>query len=82
MREQTYTGSFYVKGAYNGTFTASLQSNKTGEVYASAVIASKSARGEWTQHNFTLTPIKAASNTENTFSITFDASVSGYLNDR
>ncbi|GMF67847.1 unnamed protein product [Aspergillus oryzae] len=75
VREQTYTGSFYVKGAYNGTFTASLQSNKTGEVYASAVIVSKSARGEWTQHNFTLTPTKAASNTQNTFSITFDASV-------
>ncbi|KAF7625141.1 putative vacuolar segregation protein [Aspergillus flavus] len=74
VREQTYTGSFYVKGAYNGTFTASLQSNKTGEVYASAVIVSKSARGEWTQHNFTLTPTKAASNTQNTFSITFDAS--------
>ncbi|KAB8070547.1 glycoside hydrolase superfamily [Aspergillus leporis] len=74
VRQQKYTGSFYVNGAYNGTFTASLQSNQTGDVFASTEIVSKSVRGAWTQHNFTLTPDTAAPNTENTFSITFDAS--------
>ncbi|KAI9037472.1 alpha-L-arabinofuranosidase A [Aspergillus affinis] len=74
VKKQKYTGSFYVKGAYKGSFTASIQSNSTGEVFASTKVKSKSVRGEWTQHEFTLTPRKAAPNTKNTFSISFDAS--------
>ncbi|KAI9935036.1 hypothetical protein ASPWEDRAFT_44615 [Aspergillus wentii DTO 134E9] len=74
VQEQKYTGSFYVKGSYNGSFTASLQSNETSDVFASVEIASASVRGAWTQHNFTLTPTKAAGDVKNTFSISFDAS--------
>ncbi|KAH2328708.1 hypothetical protein KXW30_005350 [Aspergillus fumigatus] len=71
---QKYTGSFYVKGAYNGSFTASLQSARTGKVFASAKIASHSVEDKWVQHSFTLVPHSAAPDTNNTFSLTFDTS--------
>ncbi|KKK21748.1 alpha-L-arabinofuranosidase A [Aspergillus ochraceoroseus] len=71
---QKYSGSFYVKGSYKGAFTASLQSASTGQVFASTNIASKSVANGWTQHHFTLYPRKNAPDTNNTFSITFDAS--------
>lgn len=74
VRPQKYSGSFYVKGSYKGSFTASLQSS-TGEVFAYTKVASKSVANDWVQHEFTLTPTKKASNTNNTFSLTFDASV-------
>ncbi|KAK0611235.1 glycoside hydrolase superfamily [Immersiella caudata] len=75
VKEQNYTGSFYVKGAYNGTFTASLQSALGDkEVFGSVEVASKSVTNEWVQHKFVLVPSKAAKNTNNTFSLTFDAS--------
>lgn len=78
VKEQKYTGSFYVQGAYKGAFTASLQSNTTGDVLASTEIESKSVGDAWTQHNFTLTPKAAAPDAKNTFSLTFDATVSGW----
>lgn len=74
VRPQKYSGSFYVKGSYKGSFTASLQS-ANGEVFAIAQVASKSVANEWVQHEFTLTPKKKASSTSNTFVLTFDASV-------
>ncbi|KAK9645046.1 hypothetical protein V6Z96_007900 [Aspergillus fumigatus] len=70
VRPQKYTGSFYVKGAYNGSFTASLQSARTGKVFASAKIASHSVEDKWVQHSFTLVPHSAAPDTNNTFSLT------------
>jgi alpha-L-arabinofuranosidase len=74
VREQKYTGSFYAKGAYNGTFTASLQSALGDkEVFGSVEVASKSVADKWTQHKFVLVPGKAAKNSNNTFAITFDA---------
>lgn len=73
VKSQAYTGSFYVKGDYSGSFTASLQSD-TGEVYGSATIPSQASSSEWVQYNFTLTP-KDAPNVNNTFSITFDPTV-------
>ena len=76
VKVQTYTGSFYVKGSYKGSFTASLQSNLTGETFGSVDVVSQSVAGEWTQHNFTLVPLKAAQNSNNTFAITFDPAVS------
>lgn len=75
VRPQKYSGSFYVKGSYKGSFTASLQSS-SGEVFAYTKVDSKSVANEWVQHKFTLTPKKKASNSNNTFSLTFDASVS------
>jgi alpha-N-arabinofuranosidase len=75
VRPQKYSGSFYVKGSYKGSFTASLQSSTSGKTLASVKVASKSVANEWIQHEFTLTPETTASDTNNTFSLTFDASV-------
>jgi alpha-L-arabinofuranosidase len=78
---QTYTGSFYVRGAYNGQFVASLQSTTSGNTLAVTNITSKSVSDAWTQHNFTLNPTSAASDINNTFSIAYDAaSATGPLN--
>lgn len=76
VRPQKYSGSFYVKGPYTGSFTASLQSATSGKTLASAQIVSKSVANEWVQHEFTLSPTTTASNTNNTFSLAFDGSVS------
>ncbi|KAJ5131575.1 Glycoside hydrolase superfamily [Penicillium bovifimosum] len=73
VRPQKYTGSFYVKGSYTGSFTASLLSS-TGEVLATTKVASKSVANEWVQHEFILTPKKKAADSNNTFSLTFDGS--------
>ncbi|KAI3227244.1 hypothetical protein DTO012A7_6910 [Penicillium roqueforti] len=73
VRPQKYTGSFYVKGSYSGSFTASLLSS-SGEVLATTKIASKSVADDWVQHDFVLTPKAKASDTKNTFSLTFDGS--------
>ena len=75
VRVQKYTGSFYVRGAYNGSFTASLRSVIAGDVFASVEVASRSVAHEWVQHNFTLVPTRPAPSSNNTFSITFDAAV-------
>lgn len=72
VRQQQYTGSFWVKGAYNGSFTASLESNLTSDVFGSVEVPSMSVADEWTEHTFELVPEKDAPNSNNTFSITFD----------
>lgn len=72
VSQQKYTGSFWVKGAYNGSFTASLQSNLTDEVFGSVEVASKSVEGEWTEHTFEMVPESDAPSSNNTFSVTFD----------
>ncbi|KAI1642692.1 glycoside hydrolase family 51 protein [Daldinia loculata] len=69
-----YSGSFWVKGAYSGQFTASLQSNITGQIFGSVKVESQSTADQWTEHNFELTPSQDAPNSNNTFAITFDAS--------
>ncbi|KAJ5307027.1 hypothetical protein N7508_006042 [Penicillium antarcticum] len=71
VRPQKYSGSFYVKGSYMGSFTASLRSS-TGKVLASTKVTSKSVADHWVQHSFILTPSKKAANSNNTFSLTFD----------
>lgn len=69
-----YSGSFYVRGAYKGVFTASLQSVLgEKEVFGSVEVKSKSKKGEWTQHEYVLVPRKSAPNSNNTLAITFDA---------
>jgi len=73
VKVQQYNGSFWVKGAYTGTFTASLRSNLTNQTFGSVQIQGTTSANAWTQHNFTLTPDTAAPNSNNTFVITFDA---------
>ncbi|KAJ5781338.1 hypothetical protein N7457_006498 [Penicillium paradoxum] len=73
VRPQKYTGSFYVKGSYNGSFRASLLSS-SGKVLATAKISSKSTANKWVQYEFVLTPAKKASDSKNSFSLTFDGS--------
>ena len=72
---QEYTGSFWVKGAYKGSFTASFQSGLTGDVFATAEVASKASPSEWVEHEFELQPTVDAPNSNNTFALTFDAAV-------
>lgn len=74
VKQQKYSGSFWVKGAYNGSFTASLESNLTTDVFASVEVPSKAVADEWTEHTFELVPEKDAPNSNNTLSITFDSS--------
>ncbi|KAK4109194.1 glycoside hydrolase family 51 protein [Canariomyces notabilis] len=74
VKKQKYTGSFYVKGEYEGKFTVSLQSALGDkEVFGKVEVESQSVAGEWTQHNFTLVPRKNAPNSNNTFALTFKA---------
>ncbi|KAF1968451.1 alpha-L-arabinofuranosidase [Bimuria novae-zelandiae CBS 107.79] len=81
VSRQKYTGSFWVKGAYEGSFTASLQSNLTDDVFGSVEVESKAVDDEWIEHTFELVPEKDAPNSNNTFAITFDAAgtKNGYL---
>ncbi|EUC46192.1 glycoside hydrolase family 51 protein [Bipolaris oryzae ATCC 44560] len=79
VRPQTYTGSFWVKGEYDGVFTASLQSNLTDEVFGSVEIESKCVADDWTEHTFELVPEKAAPNSNNTLAITFDGAAARAL---
>lgn len=72
VRQQKYTGSFWVKGAYNGSFTVSLESNLTSDVFGSVKVHSKAVAHTWTEHTFELVPEKDAPNSNNTFSVTFD----------
>lgn len=75
VQPEKYTGSFFVKGSYRGHFEASLHSAESGEMFAKSRIESRCVSHDWVQHHFTLEPKKAASNVNNTFSITFNAEV-------
>lgn len=72
VKKQKYTGSFWVKGAYEGTFTASLQSALSDDVFGSVEIESKAVSDEWVEHEIELVPELDAPNSNNTFAITFD----------
>ncbi|KAI0854714.1 alpha-N-arabinofuranosidase A [Xylaria cubensis] len=74
VKVQKYSGSFWVRGDYSGVFTASIQSNITGEQFGVTKVKSRAQTNEWVQHEFTLTPHKNAPNSNNTFAITFEAS--------
>ncbi|KAJ5675272.1 uncharacterized protein N7477_005206 [Penicillium maclennaniae] len=45
VRPQKYSGSFYVKGSYKGSFTASLRSATSGKTLESTQVKSKSTAG-------------------------------------
>ncbi|KAK0709344.1 putative vacuolar segregation protein, partial [Lasiosphaeria miniovina] len=74
VKVQPYTGSFYVLGDYAGNFTASFQSIGSKETLGSVDVVSAATSAGWVQHSFTLVPTKAAANSNNTFSITYNAS--------
>ena len=67
-------GQFWARGDYTGDFTVTLLSNLTGDVFTSATVSGPSTADSWTQFNFTLTPAEAAPNSNNSLSVTFDAS--------
>ncbi|KAI9152320.1 Alpha-L-arabinofuranosidase A [Paramyrothecium foliicola] len=67
---QTYTGTFWVLGAYAGDFTAALRSNKTSDIYASTIVPSKSKSGEWVEHEFTIVAETAAGH-DTKFTLTY-----------
>jgi len=69
-----YTGSFWVKGQYDGQFTASLRSNITGDTFGSTTIQSKCNSVDWIEHTYELRPDTDAPNSNNTLAITFDPS--------
>lgn len=69
----TYSGSFYALGAYSGNFTASLVSDITNQTLASTTISGSSTADSWTQFTYTLSPPADASNSNNSFLLTFDA---------
>ncbi|KAI1159994.1 alpha-N-arabinofuranosidase A [Nemania serpens] len=73
VKAQTYRGSFWVRGDYSGYFTASLQSNITGDQFGVAKVKSQSRADNWVQHEFALTSNKNAPSSNNTFAITFEA---------
>lgn len=75
VKQKTYTGSFWVKGTYTGSFNASLVSNITGEVYGTVAVESHSSPDTWVEHPFELIPTLDAPNSNNSFSLTFDAAV-------
>lgn len=73
VKPQTYNGTFWVLGAYDGNFTVKLQSNLTNEVFASLDIPSQSQSGKWVEHKFQLNPTVAAPNINNTFVIEYES---------
>lgn len=73
VKPEPYHGHFHVRGLYEGEFVISIQSITSGDIFAVASITSRSVADSWTQHNFSLNPESAALDTNNTFSITYDA---------
>ena len=81
VKQQTYKGVFWVRGDYQGSFTAALQSNLTDDVFGSVEIESKSVADDWTEHTYELVPERDAPNSNNTLAISFDpaGTATGYL---
>jgi alpha-N-arabinofuranosidase len=71
VKPQTYTGSFWALGSYDGDFTVKLQSAITSQVWASVEVKSGCQKGKWVEHKFQLHPKIAAPNTNNTFVLEF-----------
>ncbi|CAG9944475.1 unnamed protein product [Clonostachys rosea f. rosea IK726] len=73
VRQQAYTGTFWVYGAYEGVFTAELRSAlEDDKVFGSVEVESKAMAGEWVEHTFELVPGEDAPNSNNTFALLFD----------
>ena len=80
---QVYSGSFQVRGPYQGSFTVALVSTtEPGTTFASTDIPVSAHADVWTEVTYQLTPPAAAPNVNNSLSITFDAATAtvGSLN--
>ncbi len=76
----TYQGSFYVRGDYDGNFTVLIVSDKANETLALASVVSESTADAWTQHKFELSPPSDAENTNNSFALFYDGTAGESLN--
>lgn len=74
VAQQTYTGSFWVWGEYDGVFTAELRSDLNDDVFGSVEVESETKKDEWVEHTFELVADVDAPNSNNTFALTFDPS--------
>ena len=74
VKPQKYTGSFWVLGSYEGTFTVKLQSDLTNQVFVSLDIPSECQSGKWVEHTYELNPTILAPNSNNSFVLEFDSS--------
>lgn len=75
VARQTYTGSFWVWGGYDGVFTAELRSALDDSVFGSVDVESRATGDEWVEHTFELEPAVDAPSSNNTFALTFDPAV-------
>jgi alpha-N-arabinofuranosidase len=73
VKEQNYTGPFWVSGAFNGSFTASLYNYISNETLGSVQVRSNATASGWVEYTYTLVPDSAADNVNNTLRITYDA---------
>ena len=76
VAQQTYTGSFWVHGGYEGVFSAELRSDLNDTLFGSVEVESEAKEGEWVEHTFELEPTVDAPNSNNTFALLFDPEVS------
>lgn len=72
VQPQTYQGTFYVRGIYNGPITASLVSAATNESLAAMNVSVLSTSSKWTQYNYTLAPTVAGPTVNNSLTLSFD----------
>jgi alpha-L-arabinofuranosidase len=80
VKPQKYQGSFFTRGPYNGTFTASLESALTNQVWASTDFQVKSLGHGWTKHYFEIDSTASAPYPNNTFSLTWQDGTSLDIN--
>ena len=75
VQPQVYSGQFWVKGDYNGLFVAALHSNETAQGdFGTAQIQVQSTSQEWKQVEYQIQVDQRAPDSNNTFTLTFDAS--------
>ncbi|KAF2656719.1 glycoside hydrolase family 51 protein [Lophiostoma macrostomum CBS 122681] len=74
VKEQNYSGSFWVSGNYKGSFTASLYNYLSNETLGTVQVLSNDTASGWVEYTYTLVPDSAADNVNNTLRITYDAS--------
>lgn len=80
VQPQTYKGTFWASGSYDGNFTAQLQGTFSDDIWATTEIQSANVAGTWTEYNFTLTPAISAPNSNNSFTLSWTPTAGSSLN--